>query len=154
MTVGESFEALITLINVGDSGLVNATLNYTLYKGGEIIWVEKEDISVSGQLAFNKTISTEGLDVGEYTLEVVHNYGDNQTASAHNTFLVTAEQSGEESPIWIYVIFIIIILALLIFFYWFFKVKTSDASTDNLDDIRKKIDERYQELLEKNKLNK
>ena len=149
VTIGGSFEALITLINVGDPGLVNATLNYTLYKEGKIIWTEKEDISFSGQLAFNKTISTEGLDAGEYTLEIVHYYGDNQTASAHSTFIVNDEEAVEESPIWIYVIFVIIIIALLIFFYWFFKVKKSD--TNDLDDIGRKIDERYEELLKKSK---
>ena len=123
-------------------------------KEEEIIWVEKEDLSILGQLAFNKTISTNGLDAGEYTLEVVHNYGDNQTASAHITFNVNAEESAEDSPIWIYLIFIVIIIALLTFFYWFFKVKKKGANNDDFDYIKKEIDERYQELLEKKQLNK
>lgn len=109
----ENIEALITLINVGEPGLVNATINYILYKEEEIIWSEEEDLSILGQLAFNKTISTTGLNLGEYTFKVVHYYGDNQTASAQATFTVKAQPS-EEFPLWIIVVILIILIIIII----------------------------------------
>ena len=111
----ENIEALITLINVGDPGLVNATVIYTLYKGEEIIWSEEEDLSILGQLAFNKTISTTGLSSGEYTFEVVHYYGDNQTASAQDTFTVKAQvQPSEGFPLWIIIVIVVILIIIII----------------------------------------
>ncbi|MCJ7697121.1 MAG: PKD domain-containing protein, partial [Thermoplasmata archaeon] len=43
--VGEDISALITLINVGEPGLVNGTVEYALYKGGEIVWSSGENVS-------------------------------------------------------------------------------------------------------------
>ena len=110
---GEDISALITLINVGESGLVNGTVNYTLSKSGVIIWSKGESVSVLGQKAFNKTILTEELSSGEYTYEVVYSYGDNQTASAQDTFTVKAQPS-EEIPLWIIVIIVLILIIIII----------------------------------------
>lgn len=118
--VGEDINALITLINVGEPGLVNATVVYTLYKGTEIIWTEEENVSVLGQIAFNKTLSTEGLSSGEYIYEVVHYYGDNQTASAQKLFTIfpSAHPVGVQNrtPT-------IIIVLLAVFLFWYFKLR-------------------------------
>jgi hypothetical protein len=111
--INEDISALITLINVGEPGLVNATINYTLYKGDEVIWSEEEDLSILGQLAFNKTISTTGLSSGNYTFKVVHYYGDDQTASAQATFAVKAQPS-EGIPLWIIIVIIVIIIFIVI----------------------------------------
>lgn len=115
---GEDITALITLINVGEPGLVNATVSYTLYKGEEIIWSEEEDLSILGQLAFSKTIATAGFNPGTYTYEVVHRYGDNQTASAQDVFTVNA-QPGEGIPLWILIVLVVIIIIILIIAFLF-----------------------------------
>ncbi len=123
----ENIEALITLINVGDPGLVNATVIYTLYKGEEIIWSEEEDLSIWGQLAFNKTISTTGLSSGEYTFEVVHYYGDNQTASAQQLFAIKPPILPVEAPFWtstaIIILVVIIIVVFTLILFWFLKIR-------------------------------
>lgn len=51
---------------------------------------KEEDVSVSGQKAYNKTISTEDLTAGEHTYEVVYSYGEDQTASSLGVFTVNA----------------------------------------------------------------
>jgi hypothetical protein len=86
--VGQNITALITMINVGESGMVNGTLNYTIYKGEEIVWSELENVTVLGQKVINKPISTKELGVGEYTCGIVYAYGDNITASAHASFTI------------------------------------------------------------------
>ena len=137
--IGESINALITLINVGDLGLVNATLNYTLYKDDNIIWCEEENLSISGQLAFNKTISTLGLSTGEYTLEVVHYYGDNQNASAHATFAIKSQENAikKDDQLWTYVILILVIIALILFLFWYVKIRGSKSKVENFEKIEK-----------------
>ena len=124
--VGEDINALITLINVGEPGLVNATVVYTLYKGTEIIWTEEENVSVLGQIAFNKTLSTEGLSSGEYIYEVVHYYGDNQTASAQKLFTIfpSAHPVGVQNRTPTIIILVTIIIVLLaVFLFWYFKLR-------------------------------
>lgn len=118
---GENINALIELTNVGEPGLVNATINYTLYKGDEVIWSEEEDLSILGQLAFNKTISTTGLSSGNYTFKVVHYYGDDQTASAQVMFTVNAQPQppAEEIPLWILILLVVILIIILIIVYLF-----------------------------------
>ena len=114
---GENISVIVNLINVGDEGLINATLNYTLYKNNIVIWNEAENISISGHKSFTKTIITEGFEPGEYMYSVVHNYGDNQTASASKTFTVeemTTEEETKEENLWIYIIILIIVIVLII----------------------------------------
>ena len=82
VVTGKSIEALITLINVGEIGTVNASINYTILSGNTVIWLEEENITIQGQLAFVKQISTDDLNSGEYKFQVIHYYGDNQTATA------------------------------------------------------------------------
>ncbi len=156
----ENIEALITLINVGESGLVNATINYTLYNEEEIIWSEEENISILGQLAFNKTIYTTGLNSGDYIFEVVHHYGDGQTASAQATFTVKA-RSSEGMPLWVIVGFIVTIAAIILFLFWFFKMRGSSTrdedydmnhvidEIDDIDKIRNKVDKKIAESEER-----
>jgi hypothetical protein len=146
--IGESINALITLINVGDLGLVNATLNYTLYKDDNIIWYEEENLSISGQLAFNKTISTLGLSAGEYTLEVVHYYGDNQNASAHATFTIKSQENAikKDDQFLTYAILILVIIGLILFLFWYVKIKGSGSKVENFEKIEKEIDEKLQNL--------
>ncbi len=155
----ENIEALITLINVGESGLVNATINYTLYNEEEIIWSEEENISILGQLAFNKTIYTTGLNSGDYIFEVVHHYGDGQTASAQATFTVKA-RSSEGIPLWVIVGFIVAIVTIILF--WFFKMREHsiknreydkgrvEEETDDIDKIRNKVDKKIAESEKEN----
>ena len=119
VTIGESINALITLINVGEPGLVNGTVTYTLYKENVVVWTTVEDISVLGQKAFNKTISTEDLSTGEYTYEVVYSYGDDQTASSSKTFTVKARPPREGIPLWIPIVLTVIISIILILIFLF-----------------------------------
>ncbi|MCK5344250.1 MAG: hypothetical protein KAR20_12640, partial [Candidatus Heimdallarchaeota archaeon] len=107
---GENVEVIITLINVGEPGLVNASLIYTLYLDGVALWQQLDDLTVLGQLAFNKTITTSNLEPGIYTYEVVHSYGDNQSASGIGIF--TVEEKPSEGIPWF---IILIILAIIIF---------------------------------------
>ena len=51
----ENVNILITLINVGAPGLVNASIVYNLYRGDNIIWTDEENVSIVGQKAYNKT---------------------------------------------------------------------------------------------------
>ena len=117
---GENINALIELTNVGEPGLVNGTVNYTLSKEGEVVWSAEESVFVLGQKAFNKTISTEGFTPGEYTFEVVYSYGDNQTASAQGMFAVNARLPPLDGiPLWILIVLVIILIIILIIVFLF-----------------------------------
>jgi len=112
--VGADISALITLINVGEPGLVNGTVIYALYRGGKIIWSSEENVSVVSQKTYTKTISTDGLSPGSYVNKVVYSYAGSQTASAEDIFTVAAIQQplSENILLWtvIYIITIIIII--------------------------------------------
>jgi hypothetical protein len=110
---------LITLINVGEPGLVNGTVNYTLYKGGDIIWSSEEIISVLSQKTYTKTISTDGLSPGSYTYTVVYSYVGGQTASAQGIFTVEAAQQPlwENILLWAVIIIILISIVIIAVFY-------------------------------------
>ena len=156
--VGENINALITLINVGEPGLVNATVVYTLYKDTEIIWTEEENVSVLGQLAFNKTLSTDGLSEGEYIYEVIQYYGDNQTASAQISFLVNPRPPFVGVPFWTTTTISVVIVAIIAFFiillFLFYKLKPKSLRYVNrsmhnvniIDEIEKKVDEKIKEM--------
>jgi len=119
--VGENNTAIIDLTNVGEIGLVNATLNRTLYFGDEVIWSVEEDISISGHTSFSAGILTDELEPGVYTYKVVHSYGSNQTASASSTFTVMTKAvstTTEEFP-WIVIVLIVIVIIILILVYLF-----------------------------------
>jgi hypothetical protein len=113
--VGEDISALITLINVGEPGLVNGTVNYTLYKGEELVWSSEESVSVLGQKTYTKTISTDGLSLGSYTYKVIYSYSGGQTASAQGVFAVGAVQQPlwENILFWVVIIIIIIIIVII-----------------------------------------
>jgi PKD repeat protein len=144
---GESVTALITLINVGEPGLVNGTINYTLNKEGEVVWSEEENVFVLGQKAFNKTISTEGLIPGEHAFEVVYNYGDNQTANAQGMFNVNARPPSEGILLGIPIILAMILIIILIIVFLF--------KTGYLHIEKTKIDEKEKEQKdEKNTITK
>ena len=117
--IGESINALVTLINVGEPGLVNGTVTYTLYKENVVVWTADENVSVLGEKAFNKTISIEDLSAGEYTYEVVYSYGDDQTASSSKTFTVNARLPVEGIPLWIIIALVVILIIIIIVVYLF-----------------------------------
>jgi len=117
--VGADISALITLINVGEPGLVNGTVNYTLYKGGEIVWSSEENVSVLSQKTYTKTISTDGLSPGSYTYKVIYSYAGGQTASAQGIFVVEAVQQPlwENILLWAVIIIILIIIVIIAVLY-------------------------------------
>jgi len=117
--VGADISALITLINVGEPGLVNGTVNYTLYKGGEIVWSSEENVSVLSQKTYTKTISTAGLSPGSYTYKVTYSYAGGQTASAQGIFTVEAVQQPlwENILLWVVIIIILIIIVIIAVLY-------------------------------------
>jgi hypothetical protein len=114
--VGETISVLITLLNVGEPGLVNGTVNYTLYKGEEIVWSSEENASVLGQKTYTKTISTDGLSPGSYVNKVIYSYAGSQTASAQGIFAVDAIQQplSENILLWTLIIITIIIMIAII----------------------------------------
>ena len=112
--VGADISALITLINVGEPGLVNGTVNYTLYKGEEIIWSSEENVSVLSQKTNTKTISTDGLSPGSYVNKVVYSYAGSQTASVEDIFTVAAIQQPLSENILIWTVIYIIIMIIII----------------------------------------
>jgi hypothetical protein len=116
---GEDISALITLINVGVPGLVNGTVNYTLYKGGEIVWSSETNVSVLGQKTYTKTISTNGLSPGSYNYTVTYSYAGGQTASAQGIFTVEAIQRPfwENVLLWVIIIIILLIIAIIVVLY-------------------------------------
>jgi len=75
---------MMPLINFGEPGLVNGTLNYTIYKDEEIVWSELENVTFLRQKVIHKPISANGLGVGGCTCEVVYVYGGN--ISKHTRF--------------------------------------------------------------------
>jgi len=117
--VGADISALIPLINVGEPGLVNGTVNYTLYKGGEIVWSSEENVSVLSQKTYTKTISTDGLSPGSYTYKVIYSYAGGQTASAQGIFTVEAVQQPlwENILLWAVIIIILIIIVIIAVLY-------------------------------------
>jgi hypothetical protein len=130
---GADISALIPLINVGEPGLVNGTVNYTLYKGEEIIWSSEEDVSVLSQKAYTKTISTSGLSPGSYTYKVIYSYAGGQTASAQRMFSITAPTS-KEFPFLISFVLILLILGIILVVLWGKNVLSIEGSGDAEDD--------------------
>ena len=114
--VGTDISALITLINVGEPGLVNGTVDYVLYKGEEIIWSFEENVSVLSQKTYTKTISTDGLNPGSYAYTVIYSYAGGQTASAQVIFTVEAVQQSfwENILLWVIIILILIIIVIIV----------------------------------------
>jgi hypothetical protein len=122
VNAGENVNALITLINVGESGLVNGTVNYTLYKGAEIIWSSEENVSVLSQKTYNKIISTDDLNPGSYTYKVTYSYGGGQTASAQGIFTINAViPPSEIIPLWV-IIIIVILISIIVLIVVLFKM--------------------------------
>jgi hypothetical protein len=119
VSVGADISALITLINVGEPGLVNGTVNYTLYKGTEIVRSSEEVVTVSSQKTYTKTISTNGLKPGSYIYKVIYSYTGGQTASAQGIFAVEAEQQPfwENILLWAVIIIILIIIVMIVVLY-------------------------------------
>ncbi len=127
--IGENNTALIDLTNVGETGLVNATITRTLYFENQTIWSVTEDINISGHTAFNATIPTDGLEPGVYTYEVVHRYGNNQTATAIDVFVVKSKTTTIPPSTnildiklpepWIIITIIIVIIIFIIIFILF-----------------------------------
>lgn len=127
--IGENNTALIDLTNVGETGLVNASITRTLYFENKTVWSVTEGINISGHTAFNATIPTDDLEPGMYTYEVVHSYGNNQTATATDVFVVKSK-SGSQPPTsdpidvklpepWILIIIIVVIIVFLTIFILF-----------------------------------
>jgi hypothetical protein len=111
--IGENVSVLITLFNVGEPGLVNGTVNYTLYKGEEIVWSSEENTSVLGQKTYTKTISTDGLSPGSYVNKVIYSYAGSQTASAQGIFAVDAIQQPLSGNILLWSVIIITIIIMI-----------------------------------------
>jgi len=133
--VGADISALIPLINVGEPGLVNGTVTYTLYKGEEIVWSSEENVSVLSQKTYIKTISTDDLSPGSYTYKVIYSYSSGQTASAQRMFSITASTS-EEFPFLISVVLILLILGFILVMLWK-KNALSIEATGDLEDNKK-----------------
>jgi hypothetical protein len=87
---------MITLINFGEPGLVNGTLNYTIYKDEEVVWSELENVTFLGQRVINKPISANGLGVGGCTFEVVYVCGGN--VSKHTCFFHHCSHPTDPAP--------------------------------------------------------
>jgi hypothetical protein len=119
VSVGADISALIPLVNVGEPGLVNGTVNNTLYKGEEIVWSSEENVSVLSQKTYTRTISTDGLSPGSYTYKVIYNYAGGQTASAQGIFTVEAVQQplGENILLWAVIIIILISIVIIAVLY-------------------------------------
>lgn len=116
VTVGEDVDVIIDLTNVGEEGLVNATINCTLYdEYGNVVWSTEENLSVYGHKSLNKVIPTTGLEPGIYTYKVVHSYGTNQIALAEGAFsVVKEEQPIEPLPLFGGISCCIVVVVLLI----------------------------------------
>jgi hypothetical protein len=134
VNVGADVSALITLINVGAPGLVNGTVNYTLYNGEELVWSSEEDVSVLGQKSYTKTISTDGLSPGSYTFKVVYSYTGGQTASAQGMFSIKAPASKEFPLIWILLILMLIIIIVIIVILWKKKIIYIEGAGEKKDN--------------------
>jgi hypothetical protein len=117
VTADEGNIALITLINVGEPGTVNGTVQYALSKDGQVVWTAEEAVSVLGQTSYNKTIATRNLAPGTYTYIVTYSYGLNQTASSQQNFVVKAPAEGFP-VIWIGVILLVILIGVILAFVW------------------------------------
>jgi hypothetical protein len=118
VSVGEPLEALIELINVGTPGLINTAISYMVYNDTTLVWSEVEDIAVSSRLVFNKTILTQDLQIGSYTLKVIHIYGFDQSTEATVTFTVTEPSGGIP---WIWISIITVIVGVLVIFAFLIK---------------------------------
>jgi hypothetical protein len=117
VSAGADISALIPLVNVGEPGMVNGTVNSTLYKGEEIVWSSEENVSVLSQRTYTKTISTDDLSPGSYTYKVIYSYSSGQTASAQRMFSITAP-TLEEFPFLISVVLILLILGFILVMVW------------------------------------
>ena len=86
--VGDNNTAIIDLTNVGEEGLVNATVERIIYYGDIIIWSNITNVSVSGKKSMISSIPTDGFEPGTYRYEVIHRYGDGRYATASQIFVV------------------------------------------------------------------
>jgi PKD repeat protein len=133
--LGQNITELVTLINVGQPGMVNGTIIYSIYKDGVLVWSDIENVSILGQKAIYKLIPTKGLDVGEYIYEVVYSYG-NTTASTHASFTIKpippSTSSTKLSPFVLIILLVIVILILIVCVFLFFTRKKRKEVTITL----------------------
>lgn len=93
-TDNDDINAMITLINVGESGEVNGNITYNIYNDGKVIWTKKENVTVFGQKVYIESIPVEDFTPGEYTYEIVYEYGESQIASSQSTFTIKEKISN------------------------------------------------------------
>ena len=123
-TSNKNITAIINLINVGESGLVNATLRYELLKDNQILLLETENITITGSKTYTKNINTKNLKPGIYSYKVTHYYGNNQSAMAETEFEIEKIEKSNENKkdlTFLYIILTIIFAAFII--YLLFKAK-------------------------------
>ena len=120
----ENITAIINLINVGETGLVNATLEHIIKKDNMTIWTQTDNISIAGSKTYTKNIHTENFESGTYTYTVTHYYGDDQSAKAETEFTINQNTKPEENKSDNTAIYVIIcVISILIFIIILFKTK-------------------------------
>jgi len=112
----QNLSVVVTLINLGIPGKVNANLHYRILgSSGEIVYEEEEVIPVETQIEFIKTIDTVGLMNGNYKLLVDLSYtGQTEPARAEAGFSIGEGFLFEHSS-GIFLFALICILSALIF---------------------------------------
>ncbi len=145
---GETINAIITQINVGETGLVNGTLEYAIVHNDEMIWTDEENVSVVGQKAFSKEIETSELEPGSYLYAVTFRYGSDQTASAQVPFTVKShEESMGGIPLEMIILGAILAVILLSGILWWFGIwefplewVEEEEEQEQKADIDRKVD--------------
>ncbi|MGV8162912.1 MAG: PQQ-binding-like beta-propeller repeat protein [Candidatus Nanoarchaeia archaeon] len=91
---GENLSAVISLINLGVPGRVNATLYYEIKdETDKIVYSETEIVVVATQEEFIKNINTANLELGEYRIHVDLTYeGQNEPANSQGVFIINKQK--------------------------------------------------------------
>jgi hypothetical protein len=93
---GKELMATITLINFGEPGLVNATVNYVIMdSAGWIFYNETEIVPVETQREFIKSFNTSALKNGQYSLLINLSYeGQKEPARTEKVFVISRPEEG------------------------------------------------------------
>lgn len=127
----------VNLKEINQSDLVDVKIIYRITKNQKNVYEESETKAIEGEIFYSKEIRDLHLPSGEYSLQVVVDYGKNQSASSEKNFSIV----GFESYGWILFAFFICGLLVFVTLNWHRARKREEEIEEKLEEIEEKLEE-------------
>ena len=134
----------VNLKEVNQSDRVDIVVLYKISRNKNIIYEESETKSIIDDLEYEKTIENLNLPNGEYSLEVIVEYGKNQISSSEQYFSIRGSSDM--------IIYSVIFLVIILLGYSLYKSrKHEEEIEEKLEEIEDKLEGIPQRVKLKNK---